>query len=80
MKLLKFHVTVDYLTCANIDVLAPDELAAKDFVRKYLATERGQGDMLRRMAEKPNVPDGFDIAAIEQDATYNREVRRCFTR
>ena len=61
-----YDVTVDYITTATLTVSAADEEQAEELVQAYIESERGQDDLLRRMAVTRNVPDGFEIAMVEE--------------
>jgi len=61
-----YMVTVDYVACAHIVVCAKDEEEAEELVERYIATRDGQEDLLRRINVNRNVPDGFEIAYVEE--------------
>jgi len=66
----EYLVTVDYVTCAHIIVGASDEEEAEELVERYIGTKAGQDDLLRRMNVNRNVPDGFEIAYVEEATTH----------
>ena len=61
-----YTVTIDYVACTNIVVCAKDEDDAAELVERYIATRDGQEDLLRRINANRNVPDGFEIAYVEE--------------
>lgn len=75
-----YMVTVDYVACTCIVVSANDEDEAQELVERYIATRDGQEDLLRRIDANRNVPDGFEIAYVEEAVPhvdlYEFDVRR----
>ena len=63
---MRYDVTVDYTTTTTITVEAPDEEAAENAVYDYVSTPEGQEDMLRRMAVCRNIPEGIEVACVEE--------------
>lgn len=65
-----YMVTIDYVACTHIVVSANDEDEAQELVERYIETRDGQEDLLRRIDVNRNVPDGFEIACIEEVVPY----------
>lgn len=75
-----YMVTVDYLAYTRIVVSANDEDEAQELVERYIATRDGQEDLLRRIDANRNVPDGLEVAYVEEAVPhvdlYEWDVRR----
>jgi len=75
-----YLVTVDYVACAHIIVCAKDEEEAEELVERYIATKDGQEDLLRRINANRNVPDGLEVAYVEEASPtpdlYEWDVKR----
>ena len=59
-----YAVTVDYLTTCTINVLAEDAERAESRVVEMFEDVEGQRFLMKKMAA--NVPDGLEIAMVEE--------------